>query len=88
MTIADLSIWQVEMDELTEDQVVALKPGMPFMVTLDALPGETFNGQLESIGRVYVTVHGDTRFTAKADLQGNDPRLRWGMSANLQAAGN
>jgi multidrug efflux pump subunit AcrA (membrane-fusion protein) len=88
VTIADLSSWQVEMDDMTEDQVVALKPGMPFTVTFDALPGATFNGQLESIGRVYVTVHGDTRFTGKADLQGNDPRLRWGMSGTLQATGN
>jgi multidrug efflux pump subunit AcrA (membrane-fusion protein) len=88
VTIADLSSWQVVMDDVTEDQVVLLKPGMQFTVTFDALPGAKFNGQLESIGRVYVTVHGDTRFTGKADIQGKDPRLRWGMSATLQATGN
>ncbi len=88
VTIADLSGWQVEMDGITEDQVVSLKPGMQFTVTFDALPDAKFNGQLESIGMLYVTVHGDTRFTGKADIQGNDPRLRWGMSATLQATGN
>ena len=88
LVIADLSGWRVELGELTEDQVVALKPGMPLRVTFDALPEATFSGQLETIGLVYVTQHGDTRFTAKADLQGNDPRLRWGMSATLETGGN
>lgn len=88
LTIADLSNWQVEMDNLTEDEVVTLKPGLPLTVTFDALPGTTFNGQLETIGMLYVTQHGDTRFTAKADLQGSDPRLRWGMSATLVEGGN
>ncbi|MEJ2597770.1 MAG: efflux RND transporter periplasmic adaptor subunit [Anaerolineales bacterium] len=88
LTIADLSNWRVEMDNLTEDEVVTLKPGLPLTVTFDALPGTTFSGQLETVGMLYVTQHGDTRFTAKADLQGNDPRLRWGMSATLVEGGN
>jgi multidrug resistance efflux pump len=88
VTIADLSNWRVELGNLTEDEVVALKPGMPLSVTFDALPGATFDGQIETIDRVYITKNGDTRFTAKADLQGNDPRLRWGMSATLMPAGN
>jgi HlyD family secretion protein len=86
--IADLSNWQVELGDLTEDQVVALQPGMPLTVTFDALPGAGFTGKLETIGMTYVTQHGDTRFTAKANLQGNDPRLRWGMSATLETGGN
>jgi HlyD family secretion protein len=86
--IADLSNWQVDLGNLTEDQVVALKPGMPLKVTFDALPGASFDSQLESIDMVYITKNGDTRFTAKADLQGNDPRLRWGMTATLETGGN
>jgi multidrug resistance efflux pump len=85
--IADLADWQVELGNLTEDQVVALQPGMPLTVTFDALPGASFSGKLETIGMTYVTSHGDTRFTAKANLQGNDPRLRWGMSATLENGG-
>jgi HlyD family secretion protein len=87
MMIADLSSWQVELGDLTEDQVVALQPGMPLKVTFDALPGSIFNSQLETIDMVYITKNGDTRFTAKASLQGNDPRLRWGMSATLVESG-
>jgi HlyD family secretion protein len=87
VTIADLSNWQVELGDLTEDEVVALQPGMPLTVTFDALPDASFSGKLETIGMTYVTSHGDTRFTAKADLQGDDPRLRWGMSATLETGG-
>jgi HlyD family secretion protein len=87
VVIADLSNWRVELGDLTEDQVVALQPGMPLDVTFDALPGTSFTGKLETIGMTYVTQHGDTRFTAKADLQGDDPRLRWGMSATLETSG-
>jgi HlyD family secretion protein len=85
--IADLSGWQVELGDLTEDQVVALKPGMPLTVTFDALPEASFSGKLETIGMTYITSHGDTRFTAKASLQEDDPRLRWGMSATLETSG-
>jgi HlyD family secretion protein len=88
IVIADLSNWQVDLGDLTEDQVVALKPGMPLTVTFDALPGATFDSRLETIDRVYITKNGDTRFTAKADLKGNDQRLRWGMSATLATAGH
>jgi multidrug resistance efflux pump len=88
MVIADQSSWQIDLGDLTEDQVVALKPGMPLTVSFEALPGATFNSQLESIDMVYITKNGDTRFTAKADLQGNDPRLRWGMSATLETNNN
>jgi HlyD family secretion protein len=86
--IADLSSWQVDLGDLTEDQVVALKPGMPLKVTFDALPGAAFNSQLETIDMVYITKNGDTRFTAKAGLEGTDARLRWGMSAILESGGN
>jgi HlyD family secretion protein len=87
MVIADQSGWQIDLGDLTEDQVVALKPGMPLKVTFDALPEAAFNSQLETIDMVYITKNGDTRFTAKATLEGNDPRLRWGMSATLETGG-
>lgn len=88
MVIADQSSWQINLGDLSEDQVVALKPGMALKVTFDALPDATFSSQLETIDMVYITKNGDTRFTAKANLQGNDPRLRWGMSATLETDNN
>ena len=49
MTIADLSVMQVEVD-VDETDVIGLKTGQPVKVRIDALPGQVIEGEVTEIG--------------------------------------
>ena len=76
--VADLS--QVEavvtVDEL---QVARLAPGQPATVRIDALPGESFPGSLESLSLEGQPHDGVTAYEARVSFAG-DARMRTGMS--------
>ena len=84
MTIADYSNWQIKTDNLTEINVVNVKPGQKVEIVLDALPELTFKGQVAAIDMVYEEKRGDTTYTATIVMDQNDPLLRWGMTAAVQ----
>lgn len=81
VTIADFSSWLIETTDLTEIDVVELSEGQPVTVTLDAIPGETLNGVIESIGQSYEEKQGDIVYPVTAALENSHPSLRWGMTA-------
>jgi HlyD family secretion protein len=81
VTIADFSSWLIETTDLTEIDVVKLSEGQPVTVTLDAIPGETFNGMIESISQTYEEKQGDIVYTVTVALENSHPSLRWGMTA-------
>jgi HlyD family secretion protein len=81
VTIADFSSWLIETTDLTEIDVVALSEGQPVAVTLDAIPEETLNGVIESIGQTYKENQGDIVYAVTVALDDNHPSLRWGMTA-------
>jgi HlyD family secretion protein len=84
-TIADLSTWQVETDDLTEIDVVKVQIGQPVEVKFDALPEEAFNGVVSSIKPRSETKAGDVTYTVVINLENsNDARLRWGMTAFVE----
>jgi HlyD family secretion protein len=80
-SIADLSNWQVETDDLSEVDVVNVQPGAAVSVTVDALPGVTLTGQVTSITPRSAVKRGDVTYTVKIALANPDPRLKWGMTA-------
>ncbi len=82
--VADFSTWLVETDNLTEKDVVALKVGQKVTVTLDALPGQSFAGQITHINMIYEVKRGDTTYTVTAALNQTHPQMRWGMTAAVQ----
>ena len=84
MTIADFSNWQIKTDNLTEINVVNVKPGQKVEIVLDALPELTFKGQVAAIDMVYEEKRGDTTYTATIVMEQNDPQLRWGMTAAVE----
>jgi len=49
LTIADMSVIQAEV-EVDETDIPSVKVGQPAKVTIDALPGQTFNGKVTEIG--------------------------------------
>lgn len=82
--IAELSDWTLEIDDLAEDQVPGIQAGQPVQVSVDALPDLTLSGKVESISQVAGEKHGDVTYTVKIGIQGNDPRLRWGMTGEAR----
>ncbi len=68
----------VEVDEIDVRQV---REGMPARIRFDALPGVTLPGMLELIDSLPVTSAGIVNFQVRVRLDGRDPRVRIGMTA-------
>jgi HlyD family secretion protein len=86
VTLADFSSWLVKTTDLTEIDVVQLKVGQPVSVTLDAIPDETFNGTIQSIGQTYAENQGDVVYEVTILLNDTHPTMRWGMTASVKFA--
>jgi len=80
-SIADLTQWQVETDDLCEVDVVNVQPGAEASIKVDALPGVSLKGQVISIVPRSVTKRGDVTYTVKVLITNPDSRLKWGMTA-------
>ncbi len=83
-SIADQHAWEVETDDLGEVDVVNVRPGQSAAITLDALPGVTLHGTVTSITPRAVNKRGDVTYTVKINIEQPDPRLRWGMTAQVE----
>lgn len=83
MTVADFSKWEIKTDNLTEINVVKVKTGQKVEIILDALPEQTFTGQVTDIAMVYEEKRGDTTYTTTIAMDQNPPLLRWGMTAAI-----
>ena len=81
VTVADFSQWVVNTTDLTEIDVVHLAEGQPVAVTLDAFPGVTLNGTIQSIGQTYSENQGDVVYKVTTVLTEAQPAMRWGMTA-------
>ena len=86
-SLADLTKWQVETDDLSEVDVVNVQSGAEVSVTVDALPGVTLKGQVTSITPRSAVKRGDVTYTVKVALANPDPRLKWGMTAFVDIHG-
>ena len=86
-SVADLSQWLVETDDLSEVDIVNVQPGAPATITVDALPGTTLNGTVKSIMPRSITKRGDVTFTVRVTITNPDSRLKWGMTAFTDITG-
>jgi multidrug resistance efflux pump len=86
LLLADRSAWVVETSDLTEMDVVHIRPGNIATITPDALPGLELTGLVEKVSDTYTEKSGDVLYTVRIQLDETDPRLRWGMTmqVNLQ----
>jgi HlyD family secretion protein len=81
ISMGDASGWQIETDDLTEIDVVDVQIGAKVNISVDALPGETFEGKVVRITPKSVTKAGDVTYTVLIDItSGNTAKLRWGMT--------
>ena len=63
--------------------MVNVQPNATASITVDALPGVTFNGQVKSIVPRGAVKRGDVTYTVKVVVADPDPRLKWGMTASV-----
>lgn len=84
VTIADTSSWVVKTTDLTEIDVVELAEGDPVIVTLDAIPGVEFRGNVLSIGQNFSRNQGDVVYEVTVLLTDSRPSMRWGMTAEVK----
>jgi multidrug efflux pump subunit AcrA (membrane-fusion protein) len=81
--MADYSRWTVETTDLTEIDIVKVKEGQKVKVVLDAIPDLTLDGVVESIANVYEEKQGDITYKVTIAIEDKDPRMRWGMTAQV-----
>ncbi|NLD74371.1 MAG: biotin/lipoyl-binding protein [Chloroflexi bacterium] len=82
--IADLSVWEVETDDLTELEVVAVSIGQAVSLVPDALPDLRLAGRVVAIQDAFGQRSGDIIYQVRIALEDDDPRLRWGMTVAVQ----
>lgn len=78
--VADISVWKVETDNLTEIEVPRVHVGQQVEVIADALPDVSLTGEVESIQQLYEEKRGDITYTVTISLDEGHPDLRWGMT--------
>lgn len=82
MAVGDASRWQIETDDLTEIDVVNVQEGATVQISIDALPGQTFEGKVVRVTPKSVTKAGDQTYTVLIDITSGDTApLKWGMTA-------
>lgn len=84
MSVGDLPELQVETTDLVEVDVTRVSVGQAANLTFDALPGETFQGQVTRVAPEANTYRGDQVYMVTIDLPASESKLlRWGMTANV-----
>ena len=81
LQLADQSGWLLETDDLTEINVVNVVEGAAVVVTIDALPGQSFSGTVTRVKPLGEAKQGDIVYTALIELNESNAPLRWKMSA-------
>ena len=83
MSLADTSEWELVTVDLDELSVVNLSEGDVVKVSFDALPELEMTGTISRLSRFGEEIKGSVTYAADIRLSGNDPRLRWGMTASI-----
>jgi len=86
VSMADLSAWEIDTDDLSEVDVINVQPAQAVTMTFDALPGVKLNGKVLSVTPKAQTKRGDVTYTVKIAIEKPDPRLRWGMTGQVEIA--
>ena len=81
VSLADLSVWQIETEDLTEFDVVGVQPADQVTLTFDALPDLKMTGVVNRIRPIGEDNRGDIVYTLIIDPAQQDTRLLWNMTA-------
>ncbi|MCL6443193.1 MAG: HlyD family efflux transporter periplasmic adaptor subunit [Alicyclobacillus sp.] len=69
--------------QVSDSQIGSVRPGEPIQLTADALPNDTFTGQITQIYPIPQTTSTVTEYTVLASVDNSLGKLRPGMSANV-----
>lgn len=84
VSVADFSGWIVKTTDLTELDVVDIAEGQPVNITLDAIPDETLEGKIQTIGQNFTEKQGDVVYEVTVEITDALPNMRWGMTAEVK----
>jgi HlyD family secretion protein len=79
--IGDLTKWVVETTDLTELDVVGIAPGDRVEVEFDAIPDLLLGGEVTQVKPRGQNTRGDITYVVVINLDEQDERLLWAMSA-------
>ena len=83
LRLANLTNWQIETEDLTELDVIAVKPGVPVNLSFDAIPDLTIDGVVKYIKPVGQDERGDVVYTVVIEPEKVDERMLWNMTASV-----
>lgn len=83
VSIADTSTWIVETTDITELEVVSIAEGQEVTFVADALPDVTMDGVVNQVSQSSYTQSGDVIYTVRIQATDVDPRVRWGMTVEV-----
>jgi HlyD family secretion protein len=84
VVLASLDQLQARTTDLTELDIARVVEGQSVVVTVDALPGDEFRGQVARIGEQSVDYRGDVTYPVFVALAGDTSSLRWGMTVLVE----
>lgn len=82
MTVVDMSQLQVKVT-VAEVDIAKIKVGETAQMTLDALPGKTYNAKVLSIAPVATVTQGVVNYPVTVAITNSDGAVKPGMTANL-----
>ncbi len=82
VTLADISKLQVKVT-IAEVDIAKIKAGQAAQMTLDALPGNTYNASVLEIGPVGTVTSGVVNYPVTVAITNTDNAIKPGMTANL-----
>jgi len=82
--IGDARAWLVETDDLSELDVVRVRPGQEVRLTFDAIPGLQLRGVVERVQPKGEKKLGDMTYMAVVRVREGDERLLWNMTAVVE----
>lgn len=83
LVIADVSAYMITVD-VSEVDISSIQVGQMAEVTLDALPGETFTGEVTAVGYTGSNQQGVVYYPVTVTIRQPDPRFRPGMTAAVR----
>ena len=88
LTVADMSVIEAEV-EVDETDIPTVQLGQKAKVTIDAMPGKTFNGRVTEIGNSPIQSSGSaasqaTNFKVKVTVDGEIPDVRPGFTCTAE----
>jgi multidrug resistance efflux pump len=81
--LADLNQWIIETENLEEVWVPQVTNGQSAQLSIWALPDLSLRAAIEKINLFYQEEDGDITYTARLSVDGDDPRLAWGMTVDI-----